>query len=187
MQKNKQRGIVVTLVDLQNAFGEVNHNFLLSVLKFHHLPDEIIDLMNNLYSEYQISIVTNNFIAPPKTIGKGVLQGDGLSPLLFNLCFNTLMSTVNQGRVKCLEHTSNTPNFIKHWSQFADDTVIITALESDNQHLLNLFTKWCSWPDLIAKISKRVTFGIKKSSTAPVQFEPHLMISDQKISTVKKG
>ena len=91
------------------------------------------------------------------------------------------------GRVKCLGYTSNTFNFIKHWSQFADDTAIITAFEHDNQYLLNLFTKWCSWSDLIVKIRKCVTFGIKKSSTAAVQFEPHLMISCQKIPTVRKG
>ena len=100
--KNKQRGLVVTLVDLQNAFGEVNHNFLSFVLKFHHLLDQIIHLINNLCSGYQISIVTNTFITPTITIEKGVLQGDSLSPLLFNLCFNTLMLTVNQERVKCL-------------------------------------------------------------------------------------
>ena len=119
--KNKQRGLVVALVDIQNAFGEINHNLLSSVLKFHHSPDEIIYLINNLYNGYQISIVTNNFITPPITIAKGVLQGDSLFPLLFNLCFNTLMLTVNQERVKCLEYTSNTLNFIKHLSQFVDD------------------------------------------------------------------
>ena len=32
-------------------------------------------------------------------------------------------------------YTSNTLNFIKHCSQFADDTAIIAALESDNQYL----------------------------------------------------
>ena len=46
--KNKQRGLVVTNVDLQNAFGEVNHNFLSSVLKFSRLLYEIIHLINNL-------------------------------------------------------------------------------------------------------------------------------------------
>ena len=64
-----------------------------SVLKFHYLPDEIIHLINNLYNGYQISIVTNNSITPPVTVEKGVLQGDSLSPLLFNLCFNTLILT----------------------------------------------------------------------------------------------
>ena len=38
------------------------------------------------------------------------------------------MLTVNTERVKCLGYTSNTLNFIKHWSQFADDTAINTAL-----------------------------------------------------------
>ena len=36
-------------------------------------------------------------------------------------------------------------------------------------------------------MSKCVAFDIKKSSTAAVQFEPHLMISGQKIATVKIG
>ena len=126
--KNKQIGLVVTLVDLQNAFGEVNHNFLSSVLKFHHLPDEMIHLINNLFSGYQIPIVTNNFITPPITIEKGVLQGDSLSPLLFNLCFNTLMLTVNQKRVKCLGYTSNALNFIKHWSQLQTTRQSSTSL-----------------------------------------------------------
>ena len=114
-----------------------------------------------------------------------MLQGDSSPPLLLNLCFNALMLTVNQERVKCLRYTSNILN-IKHWSQFIDDTAI-TAFESDKQYLLNLFTKWCSWLDLIVKISKCATIGVKKSSTAAVQFEPHLMISGQKILTVKKS
>lgn len=48
-----------------------NHNFLLSVLEFHGLTDEIIHLINvinNLYSGDQISIITNNFITPPISI-----------------------------------------------------------------------------------------------------------------------
>ena len=118
--KNKQIGLVVTLVDLQNAFGEVNHGFLSSVLKFHHLPDEIMHLIHKLlYSGYQISIVTNNFTTPLINNEKGVLQGDSLSPLLFNLCFNILKLTVSQERVKFLGYTSNTLTFIKYWSQFA--------------------------------------------------------------------
>ena len=99
-------------------------------------------------------IVTNNFITPPVTIEKDMLQGDSLSPFLFNLCFNTLMLMVNQKRVKYLGYTSNTLNFIKHWSQFTDNMAIISTLESDKQHLLNLFAKWCSWSDLIVKIRK---------------------------------
>ena len=31
----KQRGCVITLVDLKNDFGEVNHNLLVETLKIH--------------------------------------------------------------------------------------------------------------------------------------------------------
>ena len=37
----KQRGCVITLLDLKNAFGEVNHNLLVETLKIHHVPDNI--------------------------------------------------------------------------------------------------------------------------------------------------
>ena len=39
---------------------------------------------------------------PAVTIGRGVLQGDSLSPLLFNMCFNTLMVTIKKDQIKCL-------------------------------------------------------------------------------------
>ena len=36
--KNKQRQIIITLLDLKNAFGEVDHKLLLKVLEYHHIP-----------------------------------------------------------------------------------------------------------------------------------------------------
>ena len=40
----KQTGCVVTLLDLKNAFGEVNHNLMIESLKIHHVPAEIIQV-----------------------------------------------------------------------------------------------------------------------------------------------
>ena len=37
----KQRSLVVTLLDLKNAFGEVHHNLISSVLSYHHVPESI--------------------------------------------------------------------------------------------------------------------------------------------------
>ena len=37
----KQRSVVITLLDLKNAFGEVHHNLIKSVLDYHHIPDSI--------------------------------------------------------------------------------------------------------------------------------------------------
>ena len=44
--RKKQRSITITLLDLKNAFGEVSHNLIETTLKYHHIPDSIIDMIN---------------------------------------------------------------------------------------------------------------------------------------------
>ena len=38
--RTKQRSLMVTLLDLKNASGEVHHNLIHSVLGYHHIPDQ---------------------------------------------------------------------------------------------------------------------------------------------------
>ena len=44
---NKQRGLVITLLDLRNAFGEVHHELIKSVLRFHNILSHIEELIDN--------------------------------------------------------------------------------------------------------------------------------------------
>ena len=37
----KQKSLVITLLDLKHAFGEVHHNLIPSVLRYHQVPDHI--------------------------------------------------------------------------------------------------------------------------------------------------
>ena len=98
--KNKQRHIIITLLDLKNAFREVDHKLLLKVLEYHHIPDVIELLTTDYYKNYTISIGT--YITDPLTVGKGVLQGDCLSPLLFNMVINILIKTIDEERIRCM-------------------------------------------------------------------------------------
>ena len=41
----KTKGCVITLLDLKNAFGEVNHQLLIDTVKLHHVPDDVISLI----------------------------------------------------------------------------------------------------------------------------------------------
>ena len=108
----KQKGCAVTLSDLNNVFGLVNHNLLIESLKIYHVPGEIIQLIAPLYSEYDISILTDSFLMSP---------GDSLSPLLFNLIVNTLINTIKSEKVEYMEHVYQGCLSPKHWFQFADD------------------------------------------------------------------
>ena len=90
----KQRSLIITLLDLMNAFGEVHHNLMSEVLKYHHIPSHIMKLVKSLYRGVQTSIITSDFTTPYITVERGVLQGDCLSPLLFNMCVNTFIQHI---------------------------------------------------------------------------------------------
>ena len=59
--RTKQRSLIITLLDLKNALGEVHHNFIHEVLEYHHIPDHIKSIIRSLYSDFQISIITEQF------------------------------------------------------------------------------------------------------------------------------
>ncbi len=42
----------LTLLDLQNAFGEVNHNLIDTILDYHHIPGDMKLLIRNVYNEF---------------------------------------------------------------------------------------------------------------------------------------
>ena len=40
-----QRSLIVTLLDLRNAFGEVHHNLTDCVLEHHHVPEDVREIV----------------------------------------------------------------------------------------------------------------------------------------------
>ena len=81
----KQRSVVITLLDLKNAFGEVHHNLINSVLSYHHIPQTVQLLIANLYTGFHPYIISDFFTTPAIPFQRGVLQGDCLNPL-FSTC-----------------------------------------------------------------------------------------------------
>ena len=73
----------------------------------------------------------------PLQVEKGVLQGDCLSPLLFNMLFNTFIQTLTKSK-KFDQPNYRYDNIIqpRNWFQFADDAEAVTSseYENDNSH-----------------------------------------------------
>ncbi len=70
----KQRSVVITLLDLKNAFGEVHHNLIQSVLDYHHIPTHVSDIIKSLYTDFNTAVITSELSTPFITVGRGVLQ-----------------------------------------------------------------------------------------------------------------
>ena len=172
-----------------------NH-FRISALKnihhtYHHKPSEIKSLISSLYLDCKTCIITDKFQSPTIPVRRDILQGDCLSPLLFNLCFNTFIQYNKSDKYKQLgfsPHDGNNRMFQPvHWFQFADDAAVVTSGEKENQLLLNSFTRWCQWANFIVRVDKCVTFGVKKHSTRSLQIQPKLFICNEIVPAVKNG
>ena len=182
----KQRSVIITLIDLRNAFGEVHHNLIQSVLDYHLIPKHVSNIIKSLYSDFHTAVITSDFSTLFMLVGRGVLQGDCLSPLLFNMCFNTFIQHIKTDKYRQFGFITKFLNPI-HWLQFADDAAVITYQSTENQHLLNRFSIWCQWSEMIIRVDKCSTFGIRKTLKKSVQYLPKLLINNKLIPTTEIG
>ena len=136
--KKRQRSLVVTLLDLRNAFGEAHHHLLPVILRFHHMPNSVVRLIDSLYQDF-CTTVTDVYSTEFIHVGKGVLQGDCLSPLLFNMLVNTFIRYIQSEVFIQLGYTYSKHLTPKHWYQFADDAAVVSGQPYENQ-VLDAFT-----------------------------------------------
>ena len=189
--RKSQRSVVITSLDLKNAFGEVHHNLIQKVLLYHHILDKAQALISSLYDGFHTAVITDHYSTLAIPVRRGVLQGNCLSPLLFNMCFDTFIQFILQEKYKQLGFSANNKHDCLfqpvHWFQFADDAAVVTTNERENQLLLTCFTIWFQWSNMVIIVDKCVTFGIKKFSSRSLQYEPKLFVSNKTVPTVKSG
>ena len=58
--KRNQRSIVITLLDLKNAFGEIHHNLIVTAIRYHHLPQEFVDIFRSIYENNFITVAVRS-------------------------------------------------------------------------------------------------------------------------------
>jgi len=86
--------LAMTFIDLKNAFGSVSHTYIDNILEHISLPVEFRSYISSLYSELIGFIETKEWKTDPFPIGRGVFQGDTLSPLIFLVAFNPIIKVV---------------------------------------------------------------------------------------------
>ena len=136
----KQRSLVITLLDLKNAFGEVHRSLIQSVLAYHHITNHINNIIKRLFTGFKSTFISY-------TCWPWSITGWPSQPLLFNMCFNTYIQHIKYEKYRQFGFSLQLINPI-HWFQFVNDAAVITGQESGNQHLLNRFTIWCQWSNM---------------------------------------
>ena len=86
-----QKNIYFCSINYTKAFDCVEHNKLWKILKEMGIPDHLTCPLRNLYAGQEATVITGHGTTNCFQIGKGVCQGCGLLPCLFNLYAEYIM------------------------------------------------------------------------------------------------
>jgi hypothetical protein len=160
--QQSQQDCYLMLVDLTNAFNTVNHDTLLRIMKALGVPCDVIEVVKGLYTGAATKIEVNGKSTPPIPVNRGTLQGDTLSPLLFNLYVEPLLRWMHysgQGYMpKCVAH-ANDPTLAVAAIAYADDLAVLTRSVTGLRAQARRLTEFCNWADLTVSAGKTLVTG----------------------------
>ena len=91
-QESSRKNIYFCFIDYVKAFDCVDHNKLWKILKEKGVLDHLTCLLRNLYAGKEATVENGHGTTEWLQIGKGIHQDCILSPCLFNICAEYIMS-----------------------------------------------------------------------------------------------
>jgi len=120
---------IITL-DVRKAFDTVSHSAICKILRRHGAPQEMINYLSVLYRTAAVRLEVDREFSSEIYPGRGVRQGDPLSPLIFNLVMNEVLAAVpEEVGYDMLGQNVNA-------LAFADDLVLIGSTREGTQKSL---------------------------------------------------
>ena len=138
-------GLMVT-IDFEKAFDSLSWNFLIKTLEKFNFGKSFIQWVRILYTNISSCIMNNGVATPLFSIGRGVRQGDPLSPYLFILALETLLASIKQNpdikgievddkEIKCIAFADDLTNFLRDKESYAVlSSLLETYVEGQRQN-----------------------------------------------------
>ena len=92
--KKEKKNLVVTWLDIANAYGSIPHSVIHAALEAAHVPQKTRDLIASYYRDVKIRFTTKNFTTDWQKLEKGIITGCTLSVILFALSMSWLVESV---------------------------------------------------------------------------------------------
>ena len=89
------------LIDASKAFDTVDHTILLDKLLARDLPAPILRFLFRWYISQRLRVNWNGHNSEPFKVSRGVRQGGVLSPILFTLYLDDLLTELSRTSVGC--------------------------------------------------------------------------------------
>ena len=157
-RKTGKRGLMAIKVDLEKAYDRLNWSFIFETLQLAGIPIQLSRLIMECVTTVTMSILWNGEITEEFSPGRGVRQGDPLSPYIFVLCIERLSHGISQAvREGCWKPIRlvkrGTP--LTHLF-FADDLLLFAEASIDQAYIIDaVLENYCRSSE--AKVNKSKT------------------------------
>ena len=94
--KEGKKDLVLTWLDVANAYGSVVHQLIEEALRRVHVPEEVCGMIKNYYNDVSIRFTTKNFTTQWQRIERGIITGCTLSATLFALTMTMLVKSAEK-------------------------------------------------------------------------------------------
>ena len=161
---HNKKPLHVCFVDFRKAYDSVWRDGLYKKLLFYNIDKRFVRLLRNIYSTSSLAVKTQDGRSRIFESKVGLKQGCNLSPLLFNLFINDLLSDING-------HFPDSPilNGIPiNGLMYADDLVLISESENGLQRLLDILHNYTRKWFLQVNKSKTKYMRIYRFKSAPI-------------------
>jgi hypothetical protein len=118
----------------------------------------MIEILHDMYSNASTTIAVNGQMSDPILWNRGVIQGDPLSPLLFNICIDALLSKLEKFHKPdgvTVETTSGNLSFTSQ--AYADDVVLIGKSKEGMDSMLRTLSDFSALTNIDVAPHKCVT------------------------------
>lgn len=178
--RSMKKEIHIATLDLKKAFDSVAHGTVIETIELLGCPFPFVKYMKDLYGQASTTIQYEGTDTPVK-IRRGVLQGDPLSPMVFNAIMDRALRRLDNG----IGYRLNGKVF--NCIAYADDLILVASTTMGLQRLIGTIERELSSFGLEINVNKSSTLSLipsGKEKKMKVITEPKFTANDQLLKPI---
>ena len=160
--QNNDTNVYVTLLDASRAFDRVNFVKLFRLLLKRQLCPLMLRFLIVFYTNQSIRIQWGSSMSTLCSVSNGVKQGGVLSPILFTVYIDELLSRLSDAKLGCY-----IGNIFCGALGYADDITLLAPTMSSLKYMLNICNQFAEAYDVLFNSSKSKLLYFGRSDSRP--------------------
>ena len=156
--KEEKRDLHVVWLDLANAYGSIPHDLVQKALQYYHIPEWVSNMVQSYYNNFWIRFSTKKITSRWTQIEKGIPAGCSISPVLFTIAMNVIVTPACEMSPGFKIRDTETPSV----KAFMDDMTVICEKRQDTGRVLTKLESAINGVRMRFKPEKSRTLSITK-------------------------